>query len=122
VDGNGVVQLVATGGFATIIAAIIGAVAGQRVQKANAGNIAIQSADTQIENLTSDNDRLRRNMREADERLLAAESRAERLAAKVRGWWERADRMMAWVRRQEARLAEQGIHDPAPALYPPDGE
>ena len=114
-DGNSVVQLGATGGFATIVAAVIGAIAGQRVQKANAGNIAVQSADTQISNLEGENKYLRED-RDAER------ARANREATKNRRWWERADRLAPWIRRQEQRLVDAGVHDPAPALYPPDGE
>ena len=114
-DGNYWVQLFGVGGVAAVITAIIGAVAGQRTQKANAGNIAIQSADTQIENLENENKYLRTD-RDAER------DRANREATKNRRWWARADRLAPWIRRQEQRLADAGVHDPAPALYPADGE
>ena len=112
------VQLVGTGGIAVVVTAIIAAIAGRRVQRANAGNLAMQSADTQIENLQNDNKELRQRVRDAEERESIAQGLRELAQTKVREWWARADRHAAWDRRQEARLAEQGIDDPMPPLYP----
>jgi hypothetical protein len=114
-DGSSWVQLFGVGGVATVIVAIIGAVASNRVQKANAGNIAIQSADTQIANLEGERDYW-------EKQTIKERERANTLDGKIRGWFQRADAMMVWIRRQERRLEEAGVVDPAPALYPPDGE
>ena len=109
------VQLLGVLGLGGVITAIITAVANRKMTGASAGAKIIESADTQIENLTVDLTRVRT---ERDH----AHRRANRADTKLRGWWERADRLAPWIRRQEARNAEAGITDPAPPLYPPEDE
>lgn len=109
------VQLLGVVGIGGIATAVITAFANKRLTSASAGAKAVESADTQITNLTEENDRLRAQRDESDTRFNKA-------MVKLRGWWERADSHAAWDRRQVARNLEHGINDPMPDLYPPPGE
>lgn len=114
-DSNGWVQLIAVilGGGA--VSAIVGAIATRKKIGADADSTFVTTSNDQRKSLAEDADRYRK---ERDDE----HDRANKLDWKVRRWWERADRFMIWARRQEARNLEQGINDPMPALYPPDGE
>lgn len=114
-QANPIIQWLGAIGLGSILTGVIAAIAGRKLTQANTGAKIVESADTQIENLEKERDYFR-NDRDAER------SRANREATKNRGWWERADRMMVWVRRQEQRNNDNAIDDPAPRLYPLDTE
>lgn len=111
-----IIQALGAFGLGSVLVAVIGVFGARRLNQANAGNVAVQSADTQIENLTND---LTRVVRERDEN---DEARKKALT-KLRGWWERFDGgHAAWDRRQQQRLIDAGVDDPMPPIAPPTDE
>lgn len=98
-----------------MVSAIVGAIATRKKIGADAESTFVATSNDQRRSLVEDADRFR------GERDLE-HVRANRLEGDIRNWWARADRMMIWVRRQEARNEEAGVVDPAPTLYPPEDE
>lgn len=105
------VQILATGGVTSLVITIVTIVANRRLTKADTGSKIVQSADVQIDNLAAERDYFK-----GEVKALREERSADKAA--LRGWWERAERAVIWMRRQEQRLEEAGIVDPAPDLLP----
>jgi hypothetical protein len=98
-----------------VVSALVGAIATRKKLSADTDSTFVTTADVQRRSLVEDRkEALAERDAEHDERI--------KLERHVRAWWARADRMMIWVRRQEARNVDAGIDDPAPPLYPPEGE
>lgn len=109
------VQLIGVILGGSVVSAVVGAIATRKKLGADVDSTFVATSDTQRKGLKEDLE---------DARNERDEEHAERIKLErhVRAWWARADKMMTWVRRQEQRNIDAGINDPAPPLYPPDGE
>jgi hypothetical protein len=114
-NANGWIQLLGVVLGGTVLSTAISAIVQRKKVGADTDSTFVSTADQQRKGLVDD---LTRTRTERD----AEHERANRNDIKLRGWWARADLVMIWARRQDARNAERGIVDPMPQLYPSDGE